>query len=183
MLLRRVIRAGSLTLVGPNGYRETFSGDLPGPSVTLTINDPKLDRKLLVNPELRFAEAYMDGGLDIVPGELRDVLRLFKLNQGRLKRSPSQAIFRRFARVVKRVVRNNPIRSRQNVKVHYDLGNDLYRLFLDRDLQYTCAYFQKGDETLEEAQLAKKRHVAAKLLLKPGQRVLELGCGWGGMAL
>jgi len=183
MLLRRIIRTGSLTLIGPDGTSETFSGETPGPSVTIRINDRGLDRKLLLNPELRFAEAYMDGGLEIAPEDLREVLRLFKLNQQHLKRSPSQAVFRSLARIVKRVVRNNPIRSRRNVKAHYDIGNDLYRLFLDEDLQYTCAYFPRGDETLEEAQLAKKRHVAAKLMLRPGQRVLELGCGWGGMAL
>ncbi len=183
MLLRRVIRAGSLTLIGPDGASETFAGEAPGPQVTVRINDPSLDRKLMLNPELRFAEAYMNGGLDIAPEDLREVLRLFKLNQANLKRTASQSVFRSFAKVVKRVVRNNPIRSRSNVKAHYDIGNDLYRLFLDEDLQYTCAYFPRGDETLEEAQLAKKRHVAAKLMLRPGQRVLELGCGWGGMAL
>jgi cyclopropane-fatty-acyl-phospholipid synthase len=188
MLLRRVIHTGSLTLVGPDGVSETFGGATPGPSVTIRITDPALDRKLLANPELRFAEAYMNGGLEIAPEELRDVLRLFKLNKQRLNRSPSQAIFRRAARVAKRITRNNPLRSRRNVAAHYDIGNDLYRLFLDTDMQYSCAYFPgrvsgEGDETLEQAQLAKKRHIAAKLLLKPGQRVLDIGCGWGGMAL
>lgn len=183
MLLRRVIRAGTLTLIDPDGASHVFSGESPGPSVTIKINDPTLDRKLMLNPELRFAEAYMDGGLDIAPEDLREVLRLFKLNQQHLKRAPSQSVFRGLAKVVKRMVRNNPIRSRSNVKAHYDIGNDLYRLFLDEDLQYTCAYFPRGDETLEEAQLAKKRHIAAKLMLRPGQRVLEFGCGWGGMAL
>jgi len=182
-LLRRVIHTGSLTLIGPDGTSEIFGGTAPGPSVTIRITDPALDAKLLLNPELRFAEAYMDGGLEIAPQDLREVLRLFKLNKKHLNRSPSQAVFRRTARVVKRIARNNPIRSRRNVKAHYDIGNDLYRLFLDKDMQYTCAYFPRGDETLEQAQLAKKRHIAAKLMLQPGQRVLELGCGWGGMAL
>ena len=183
MLLRRVIRAGSLTLTGPNGYSETFKGDMPGPEVTIRINDPSLDRKLMLNPELRFAEAYMDGGLDIAPEDLREVLRLFKLNQKSLKAAPSQSVFRGVGRVVKKIVRNNPIKSKSNVAAHYDIGNELYRIFLDEDLQYTMAYYPNGDETLEEAQLAKKRHVAAKLMLRPGQRVLEFGCGWGGMAL
>jgi cyclopropane-fatty-acyl-phospholipid synthase len=182
-LLRRVIHTGSLTLIGPEGTSETFGGTTPGPSVTIRITDPALDRKLIFNPELRFAEAYMDGGLDVAPEDLRELLRLFKLNQARLNRLPFQGVVRRAARVAKRIVRNNPIRSRRNVKAHYDIGNDLYRLFLDADMQYSCAYFPHGDETLEQAQLAKKRHIAAKLMLKPGQRVLELGCGWGGMAL
>jgi len=78
---------------------------------------------------------------------------------------------------------NTPWRARQNAAHHYDIGNDLYRLFLDADMQYSCAYFPRGDETLDEAQLAKKRHIATKLMLRPGQRVLDIGCGWGGMAL
>ncbi len=183
MLLRRVIHTGTLTLIDPDGASETFGGTNPGPSVTIRITDPALDRKLLANPELRFAEAYMDGGLEIAPEDLRDVLRLFKLNKQQLNRTPGQAIARRIARMVKRIARNNPLRSRQNVKAHYDIGNDLYRLFLDPDMQYSCAYFPKGNETLEQAQAAKKRHIAAKLCLTPGQRVLDIGCGWGGMAL
>ena len=182
-LLRRVIRTGSLTLIGPDGASETFGGAAPGPSVTIRITDPTLSRKLLLNPELRFAEAYMDGGLDVALEDLRELLRLFKLNKAHLNRSPSQAIVRRAARVLKRVVRNNPFRAGRNARAHYDIGNDLYRLFLDSDLQYSCAYYPNGDETLEQAQLAKKRHIAAKLMLRPGQRVLEIGSGWGGMAL
>ncbi len=187
-LLRRVIHTGSLTLIGPDGTTETFGGadpnpSDPAPSVSIRINDPALDHKLLLNPELRFAEAYMDGGIDIAPEDLREIARLFKINKEHINRLPSQAIFRRAAKMAKRVVRNNPVRSRRNVKAHYDIGNDLYRLFLDTDLQYTCAYFPNGDETLEQAQLAKKRHIAAKLMLRPGQRVLEIGSGWGGMAL
>ena len=182
-LLRKVVHTGAVTLIGPDGKSETISGTNPGPEVTLRINDPALDRKLLVNPELRFAEAYMDGGIEIAPGQLREVLKFFKSNKGRLNRTPGQAIFRRAGRLLKRVVRNNPIKSRKNVAAHYDIGNDLYRLFLDSDLQYSCAYFPNGDETLEQAQLAKKRHIAAKLRLEPGQKILDIGCGWGGMAL
>ena len=182
-LLRRVVQVGSLTLIGPDGTSETFGGTTPGPSVTIRINDPTLDRKLLLNPELRFAEAYMDGGLDVAPEDLREFLRVFKLNKAHLNRYPSQAIFRRAARVVKRIVRNTPLRAGHNARAHYDLGNDLYRLFLDADMQYSCAYYPNGDETLEQAQLAKKRHIAAKLMLRPGQRVLEIGCGWGGLAI
>ena len=182
-LLRRVIQTGSLTLIDPDGVSETFGGANPGPEVTIRITDPALDHKLMFNPELRFAEAYMDGGLEVAPEDLRDLLRLFKLNQGRFNRVPFQAVVRRAARVAKRVIRNNPLRSRRNVAAHYDIGNDLYRLFLDSDMQYSCAYYPEGGETLEQAQLAKKRHIAAKLVLKPGQRVLDIGCGWGGMAL
>jgi cyclopropane-fatty-acyl-phospholipid synthase len=182
-LLRQVVHAGSLTVIGPDGESETFGGAEPGPSVTVRISDPALGRKLLVNPELAFAEAYIDGRMDVAPEALRDLLTLFRLNKGRFNRTPAQATARSVARVVKRLLRNNPLRARRNVAHHYDIGNDLYRLFLDADMQYSCAYFPRGDETLEEAQLAKKRHIAAKLRLRPGQRVLDIGCGWGGMAL
>ena len=165
-LLRRVIHTGSLTLIGPDGASETFGGKTPGPSVTIRITDPALDAKLLLNPELRFAEAYMDGGLEVAPEDLRALLRLFKLNKKRLNRAPAQSMVRRTARVLKRIIRNNPFRARRNAAAHYDIGNDLYRLFLDPDMQYSCAYFPEGGETLEQAQLAKKRHIAAKLLLK-----------------
>jgi cyclopropane-fatty-acyl-phospholipid synthase len=182
-LLRRMIHTGSLTLIGPDGASETFGGKTPGPSVTIRVTDLALDAKLVLNPELRFAEAYMNGGLEVAPEELRELFRLLKLNKKRLNRTPSQAMVRRAARVLKRIVRNTPFRSQRNAAAHYDIGNDLYRLFLDADMQYSCAYFPQGDETLEQAQFAKKRHIAAKLMLKPGQRVLDIGCGWGGMAL
>ncbi len=182
-LLAKMIQTGSLTLIGPDGAAQTFGGINPGPQVTLRIVDPALDRKLLLNPELRLAEAYMDGALEVDRGQLRDLLRLFKLNKGGLNRSAGQAPIRRLAKLAKRISRNNPIRARRNAAAHYDIGNDLYRLFLDTDMQYSCAYFPEGTETLEQAQLAKKRHIAAKLRLAPGQRVLDIGCGWGGMAL
>jgi cyclopropane-fatty-acyl-phospholipid synthase len=182
-LLRQIIHTGSLTMTGPDGTTETFGGGAPGPSVSIRITDPTLDAKLLLNPELRFAEAYMKGALEVAPEDLRELFHLLKLNKGRLNRTPSQAMVRRVARVVKRFARNTPFRSKRNAAAHYDIGNDLYRLFLDDDMQYSCAYFPRGDETLEQAQLAKKRHIAAKLMLKPGQRVLDIGCGWGGMAL
>jgi len=178
-----MVHAGTLTLIDPDGKSEVYGGAAPGPDVTIRITDPAFDRKLLINPELRLAEAYMDGGLDAAPQDLRDLVILFRINKSRLKKMPGHQMFRPVARAVKRVLRNSPLRARRNAAHHYDIGNDLYRLFLDDDMQYSCGYFPRGDETLEEAQLAKKRHIAAKLRLEPGQRVLDIGCGWGGMAL
>ncbi len=183
-LFRKRICKGSLTLTGPGGFAETFSGSGPGPTVTIHVSDPSLDWKLLLNPELRFVEAYMDGAIEVVDGELRDLLILLRLNRANLERGPALALWNQLFRALRRFHQNNTLwRARGNAAAHYDLGNDLYRLFLDEDLQYSCAYFPRGDETLEQAQQAKKRHIAAKLRVRDGQRVLDIGCGWGGLAL
>jgi cyclopropane-fatty-acyl-phospholipid synthase len=183
-LFRKRIRIGSLTLTGPAGFAETFSGSEPGPTVTIHVSDPSLDWKLLLNPELRFAEAYMDGVIEVVDGELRDLLMLLRLNRAHIERGVALALWNRMFHALRRFHQNNTLlRARRNAAAHYDLGNDLYRLFLDQDLQYSCAYYPRGDETLEQAQQAKKRYIAAKLRVRDGQRVLEIGCGWGGLAL
>jgi cyclopropane-fatty-acyl-phospholipid synthase len=183
-LLRRLVKSGTVTLIGPDGRTRTFGGDGPGPDLTVRVTDPGLDWKLLRGPRLAIAEAYMDGGLEFEKGGLRDLAHLYQINKARRRRSVAETGWRRWLRLTRRfLARNNPIRSRRNAKAHYDIGNDLYRLFLDADMQYSCAYFPGGNETLEQAQLAKKRHIAAKLMLRPGLRVLDIGCGWGGMAL
>jgi cyclopropane-fatty-acyl-phospholipid synthase len=193
-LFRNRIRKGSLTLRGPHGFTETFCGPESGPTVTIQITDPGLDWKFLIHPQLRFAEAYMDGAIQVVEGDLRDLMMLLRLNHEHLGRGPALAFWNRLSRALRPFHQNNTLRrARRNAAAHYNIGNGLYRLFLDADLQYSCAYFSgagnprdddyRGNDTLEQAQLAKKRHIAAKLLLKPGQRVLDIGCGWGGMAL
>jgi len=183
-LFRRRIRKGLLTLTGPDGFSETFTGAEPGPSVAIHVSDPSLDWKILLNPQLRFTEAYMDGVIDVTSGNLRDLLMLYWLNRGEIERGPVLGLWNSlFAAAWRFRAANTLLRARHNAAHHYDIGNELYRLFLDADMQYSCAYFPKGNETLEEAQLAKKRHIAAKLMLRPGQRVLDIGCGWGGMAL
>ncbi len=178
------IRHGSLSMTGPDGRTRTFAGPEPGPGVGIRIKDPSLDRNLLLNPELRLAEAYMDGTLEITAGSLGDFLTLYWLNSREMLRNPVFAGWSRLLRATQGLLqRNSVFRARRNAAHHYDIGNDLYRLFLDDDMQYSCAYFPTGRETLEQAQLAKKRHIAAKLVLRPGQRVLDIGCGWGGMAI
>lgn len=189
-LFSRFISKGRLTLVGPNDYRATFGraatdpAAADEPSVTLRLNDASYDWKIILNPELRFAEAYMDGVLDIEDGDVRDLIAIFYLNKRQFDMTPTQIFWNGLIRKAKRLQQHNSLsRSRRNVKEHYDLGDDLYKMFLDRDMQYSCAYFPTGAETLDEAQQLKKRHIAAKLRLQAGQRVLDIGCGWGGMAL
>jgi cyclopropane-fatty-acyl-phospholipid synthase len=183
-LLRKAIRTGTLTLHGPGGFEETFGNPGTGPDVAIEITDPSLDWRIFLNPELKGAEAFMNGGLTVRDGGAYDFLRLVFMNKRNFDMSPNQIFWNKINRKMRRFMQHNPIaKARRNVGHHYDLGNDFYRLWLDEDMQYSCGYFPAGDETLAEGQLQKKRHIAAKLGLQPGQRVLDIGCGWGGMAL
>jgi len=182
-LLSRAIRRGDLVLEGPDGRRWTF-GDGTGPRVGLKVSDPGLDWRIALDPELAGPEAIMDGTLAVAQGEIRDLALLVFANRDGLRSAPLTPLRERLMQLLRRVMQFNPSgRARRNAAHHYDLGNAFYRLWLDADMQYSCAYFERGDETLEAAQLAKKRHIAAKLRLSPGQHVLDIGCGWGGMAL
>jgi cyclopropane-fatty-acyl-phospholipid synthase len=183
-VLRRLIRRGNLTLFDAKGREYRYQGpDLPGiPPVAIRLHDPRLHWSLALNPRLTMGEAYMDGTLTIEIGTLRDFLALGSANifQFDQRRSPLLPLWR----LTRRLHQYNPIgRSRKNVAHHYDLPASLYSCFLDADRQYSCAYFPTPNTALDEAQEAKKRHIAAKLRLASGQRVLDIGCGWGGMAL
>ncbi|MEM8790022.1 MAG: cyclopropane-fatty-acyl-phospholipid synthase family protein [Pseudomonadota bacterium] len=181
-LFGAAVKTGDLTLVGPDGSVLRF-GDGSAPHVRVRLVDAALDWKIFLNPELKAAEAYMDGGLVIEEGSIDDFIRLFFINKRHFDLTPSQIFWRGMARKFRRAMQHNAIaRSRRNVAHHYDLGNDFYRLWLDRDMQYSCGYFDETED-LETAQTLKKRHLASKLALKPGQKVLDIGCGWGGMAL
>jgi cyclopropane-fatty-acyl-phospholipid synthase len=182
-LFRKVVRTGRLKMIGPDG--STYEAGPGGaPEVTIRILDPKLDWQIPLDPELRAAEAYMDGTLVIEDGTIHDLMVLIFRNKRQFDMQPGQIFWNGVARRLRRAMQHNPVaRARANVRAHYDIGNDLFRIFLDRDLQYSCAYFPNGDETLDEAQTKKKRRIAAKLFLKPGQTVLDIGCGWGGLAL
>lgn len=189
--IKRLVRFGELTVVRPDGsqfsvrgrpFPRTRPADTPGP-VTIRISDPGVFRRLPWQPALAFGEGYMEGSVTIEQGSLADMLALFMINA---QQDPGALLrFRQWINRVLRVIhQNNPIpQSRRNVAHHYDLSPQLYETFLDADRQYSCAYFPTGNESLETAQAAKKRHIAAKLLLAPGQKVLDIGCGWGGMAL
>ena len=184
-MVRRFVRVGDLTLIDPKGRTARY-GDGTGPAVTVRLNGVWTPLRLALYPTLRLGECYMDGSLQVLEGSLYDFMDLigrnFAFDPVRRKRF---SFARRAVFWVLRHVRqiNSRIRARQNVAHHYDISNALYRRFLDPDMQYSCAYFAKPDIGLDEAQIAKKAHIAAKLLLEPSHRVLDIGCGWGGLGL
>ena len=185
-LLQKVVSPlvshGCLTVTDPDGEEIRF-GDGTGQAVHVVIHTPRAMRAIALDPMLAFPEAYMDGEADIVEGDIVRLLQIvydnFGTGESALMRGMEamRYIFRRFHQI------NTPARARENVHRHYDLSGELYRLFLDEDMQYSCAYFERPDMSLEEAQLAKKRHIAAKLALRAGHHVLDIGSGWGGMGL
>jgi cyclopropane-fatty-acyl-phospholipid synthase len=182
-LLSLVIHIGRLELIDASGQRHVFAGS-PGPSVTVRLNDRALNWKLILDPRLYVPEAYMDGKLTFEEGGIYELTELLVRNDVAMADKPVWQFIGRMQRLTRRVHQYNPVsRSRRNVAHHYDLSGRLYDLFLDRDRQYSCAYFLSPDDDIDTAQLNKRRHIAAKLLLRPGMKVLDVGCGWGGLAL
>ena len=183
-LLARVIGEGQLTIIDPAGRSHLVKGPKPGPSVTMRVHDSRTALRLALRPRLALGEAYMDGTVTVEQGDLYDLLDLVGRNMAALEATPMLKWSYALQRWVRILQQYNPVGTAQrNVAHHYDLKDELYDFFLDPDRQYSCAYFRTGDETLEQAQIDKKRHIAAKLLLKPGQKVLDIGSGWGGMGL
>jgi cyclopropane-fatty-acyl-phospholipid synthase len=182
-MLKSFVRTGTLTVIDAEGKTHAFGGT-PGPKVTMRLTDPKLYKSLFFNPELAAGEAYMDGRMSFENSTLRDFLTLFSVNRLELGSYPLQKVLRKVSRGLRRFQQANPVgKAQQNVAHHYDIGNNFYRLFLDKGMQYSCAYFTSDADTLEDAQQNKLRLIASKLNLKPGQRVLDIGSGWGDMAL
>jgi cyclopropane-fatty-acyl-phospholipid synthase len=184
-LVGKLLTKGSLTLHTPGKPPETF-GPGGGKHLTVRFTDKKVAFDIIRNPRLGFGETYMDGRLIIEDGTMLDLMRMIvganrweDWGKGRktLSKKGTKSLLKRLLST------NNLKRARKNVAHHYDLSDELYELFLDDDKQYSCAYFTDPKNSLEQAQLDKKAHIAAKLALKPGQRVLDIGCGWGGMAL
>jgi cyclopropane-fatty-acyl-phospholipid synthase len=182
IFLSRFIRQGSLDVTTAAGNVYTF-GDGSGTPVSVRLTNATAQRAVLLDPELRLGEAYMDGSLVVERGSIADLLEIL-FRQERIA-APTWALPPRAIRhSFRRVQQFNPrSRSRRNVAHHYDLDGRLYQLFLDADQQYSCAYFESERQSLDDAQLAKRRHLAAKLRVAPGATVLDIGCGWGGLAL
>jgi cyclopropane-fatty-acyl-phospholipid synthase len=184
-LVGKLVRTGNLRITTSDGKLHTF-GDGSGTPVHVRINSARAERSIVFNPTLAVPEAYMNGDLDFVEGDVLAFLKIVYTNTG-----PSGHFDQKLARAaegvrfaVRRIHQlNTAARAKRNVQRHYDLSGELYKLFLDEDMQYSCAYFERPDMTLEEAQLAKKRHIAAKLQIKSGQTILDIGSGWGGLAL
>ncbi|WP_297507293.1 cyclopropane-fatty-acyl-phospholipid synthase family protein [uncultured Caulobacter sp.] len=179
-LLSKMIKTGDLTAHLPGG-RVIKAGDGSGPRVVIRINGRGLRR--LANPSLGLGEGYMEGDIVFERGTVADLLNIVGESGGR-KPTRGSALSR-FRKTLKRRIQqvNGRVAARRNVAHHYDLSNDLYRRFLDADMQYSCAYFERPDMTLEEAQAAKKALIGRKLLIRPGMKTLDIGSGWGGLSM
>lgn len=178
--LKRLLKLGRLTVVYPGGRREKY-GDGSGPGVTVRLAEGWPGR-LARDPQMALGEAYMQRGLVLDEGGLWDLMEIMGRN---LEFRPRASGVQRALMGARRRLHqlNGRALARRNVAHHYDLAYDLYSRFLDDDMQYSCAYFARADMTLDEAQAAKKAHIAAKLALHPGASVLDIGCGWGGLGL
>lgn len=182
VLLEKIIKNGNLVVNSPGGSR-TF-GDGTGTRVVLNFTDEAAMQEIAADPALKLAEIYMEGRMQLVEGDIYDFLALVKSNT--LSEALSFGmVWRGMARIIAARIRMHlPVNhNKSNVAHHYDLSAKLFDIFLDEDWQYSCAYFNPPGISLYEAQVAKKRHIAAKLMTEPGQSVLEIGSGWGGMAM
>ena len=182
--LARTMSEGQLTIIDAAGRSQVLEGPKKGPAATMRLHDRRTEWRLALRPRLALGEAYMDGTLTVENGDIYGLLDLLGRNMGGIDTSPMMRLSFTGQRLLRLLEQYNPVgKAQRNVAHHYDLDDHLYDSFLDRDRQYSCAYFMQPGDTLEQAQANKKRHIASKLLLRPGQRVLDIGSGWGGMAL
>jgi len=184
-LLKAFIKKGQLTVYDVDGSPHVFGTGEDGPAVAMKLHNAALKWKLFFNPELQAAEAYMDGGLTFVDGSgCYDLLFLFSINRGPLASHKVQGLLRRGWRGMRRWQQRNDVdNAKRQARHHYDLSTELYRLFLDADLNYSCAFFRSPDDTLEQAQDAKLTRAVAKLGIEPDMSVAEIGGGWGSFAI
>jgi len=183
-LLRNIVKIGEVVVIDAVGRSWKVGDTTTGPSITLRLHDRYVSYKFALNPRLYFGEAFMDGRLTIEGGSLYDFLDLIGTNIGISPLNTADRWMIRLRFLWRRFKQANSLtRARQNVAHHYDLSSELYDLFLDKNRQYSCAYFTAPKMSLEDAQIAKMRHIAAKLQVQPGQSILEIGSGWGGLAI
>jgi len=183
-ILNKLIRRGHLRFIGPDGKISDFGQPGAWPYAVIRYQNPWFLYKLPLAFALHMGEAYMDGKISIEEGTLFDVLEIFAINYHDSPPLPGEKMLEMLMPVLQKIQQYNPVHTaKENARHHYDLSDELYRIFLDADMQYSCAYFTDVNNSLEQAQEDKKRHIAAKLLLKPRMQVLDIGCGWGGMAL
>jgi cyclopropane-fatty-acyl-phospholipid synthase len=191
-VLNRLVHRGHLTLIYADGRTKQFGASDPDfPNLTMRLHDRKVPLDIVKDPRLGVAEAYMDGRMTIEGGDIMEFIAFFRGNspwESGKDIDAASPISRAAKAIATRISQTNDRRkSKQNVAHHYDLSGALYSLFLDVDRQYSCAYWPDADNgpgiTLEQSQEDKKAHIAAKLALTPGMKVLDIGCGWGGMAL
>lgn len=184
-LLRSFIKRGRMRVMDVDGNIHEFGSGEDGPTVTIRLHDKKLYRSLFFNPELAAGEAYMDGSLTMEEGSTcYDFMFLFSINRAPLGANPVQGLLRKGWKLFRRHQQKNSVeRAKKQARHHYDLSTDLYRLFMDDGLNYSCAYYTSAEDSLEAAQAAKLTHLVAKLDLKPDMEVLEIGGGWGSLAI
>jgi cyclopropane-fatty-acyl-phospholipid synthase len=184
-LLTKFIQIGTLRVIDSGGRSHTFGGKAPGPAVTLRLHDRALQTKLALNPELYAGEAYMDGTLTFEDGsDVGDLMHLFSLNRDGLAGHTSQRLLRQLWRAARRWHQANRIGvAAARARHHYDVPTEIYRLFLDDGLNYSCAFFDDPGDTLEQAQQNKLQRATAKLGLRHGMTVAEIGSGWGSFAI
>ncbi len=181
--LKGFIKVGTLNLIDCHGKSYLFSAT-PSPKITVRLHSKFIEKRLCYSPMLALGEGYMDEELTIEKGDIYDLLNFCAINLQKNRVSPFQKLTESLDFLRYFFHEKNPIhKSRSNAAHHYDLSEDLYRLFLDKDMQYSCAYFKSLKDNLETAQENKKRHLAAKLQLKPELKVLDIGSGWGGLAI
>ena len=184
-MLGKLLKRGELTIIGPSGQIHRYGS--PDPElrpVTVRLMDNRAALQVVKDPALGFVETWMDDRLRFEDGDVLDLVSLVRRNSrweerpGRSTWKPKTGRLRHYLNTL-----NTKVNARKNVVHHYDVGNEIYRTFLDPDMQYSCGYFTDPNNSIEQAQLDKKAHIASKLYLQPGQRVVDLGCGWGGLAL
>lgn len=181
-LLKRLILQGTLTVIDVKGREHVFSGT-PGKSITMRLHTKAVERKLAFYPKLYLGEAFMNEELTVEGGTIYDLLEVLVTNMDWHSQHPYAAFGDFIQKLYWMATKYNPRgRSLHNVAHHYDLSDELYELFLDKNRQYSCGYFKSPEDTIDQAQIQKMAHIAAKMGLRPGQKVLDIGCGWGGLA-